>query len=77
MPSIEYLSGARRDFDESFDWYAERTVEAALRFAAAVDRESHSAMWNYRAIPGGSGVLSVMIFQLSPFSRMARKSRGV
>lgn len=24
MPPIDYLSGARCDFDESFDWYAER-----------------------------------------------------
>ncbi len=29
------------------------------------------------AMPGGSGVSSVMIFQVAPISRMARKSRGV
>ena len=34
---IEYLSGARIDFDESFDWYAERSVGAAIGFASAVD----------------------------------------
>lgn len=34
---IEYLDGARADFDESFDWYAKRSVGAAIGFAAAVD----------------------------------------
>lgn len=37
MLPIDYLSGARRDFDESFDWYAERNTQVALRFVAAVD----------------------------------------
>ncbi|MBL7037161.1 MAG: type II toxin-antitoxin system RelE/ParE family toxin [Pirellulaceae bacterium] len=37
MPPIDYLPGARRDFDESFDWYAEGSAQAAVRFAAAVD----------------------------------------
>lgn len=34
---IEFLNGARQDFDESFDWYAERNAEAAVGFAAALD----------------------------------------
>ena len=37
MPPIDYLPGARRDFDESFDWYAARSTRAAQRFVAAVD----------------------------------------
>jgi plasmid stabilization system protein ParE len=37
MATIDFHSGARRDFDESFDWYALRSAEAAVRFAAAVD----------------------------------------
>jgi plasmid stabilization system protein ParE len=37
MPAVDYLSDARRDFDESFDWYAARSRQAAVRFAAAVD----------------------------------------
>jgi len=37
MPPVEFLAGARRDFDESFDWYAERSTQAALRFSDAVD----------------------------------------
>ena len=35
--TVEYLRAARTDFDESFDWYAERSVGAAIGFAAAVD----------------------------------------
>jgi len=37
MLPIDYLSGARRDFDDSFDWYLERSAQAADRFANAVD----------------------------------------
>ena len=39
---IELHEGARQDFDESFDWYAERSADAALgfvaEFEAAVER---------------------------------------
>jgi plasmid stabilization system protein ParE len=37
MPPIDFLAGARSDFDESFDWYAQRSTQAAVRFAATVD----------------------------------------
>jgi toxin ParE1/3/4 len=37
MLPAEFLGGARRDFDESFDWYAGRDARAAARFAQAVD----------------------------------------
>ena len=37
MLPVDYLPGARRDFDESFDWYADRSTSAAVRFADAVD----------------------------------------
>lgn len=37
MLPIEFLPGARRDYDESFDWYAARSSEAAVRFCDAVD----------------------------------------
>lgn len=37
MLPCDYLSGARHDFDKSFDWYSKRSVQAAVRFAAAVD----------------------------------------
>lgn len=37
MLPVDYLPGARRDFDESFDWYLQRSAEAAVRFANSVD----------------------------------------
>lgn len=37
MLPINYLSGARRDFDESFDWYVARSTQTAVRFADSVD----------------------------------------
>ena len=37
MMPVDYLPGARRDFNESFDWYAERSALAAERFASAID----------------------------------------
>jgi plasmid stabilization system protein ParE len=37
MLPVDYHPGARRDFDESFDWYAERSIQAAMRFANAID----------------------------------------
>ena len=37
MRPVDYLPDARRDFDESFDWYAKRSAVAAERFSNAVD----------------------------------------
>ena len=37
MLPVDYLPGARRDFDDSFDWYFERSTEAAIHFANAVE----------------------------------------
>ena len=37
MKPVDVLPGARLDFDQSFDWYAARSVQAAERFAMAVD----------------------------------------
>ncbi len=37
MLPVDFLPEARLDFDESFDWYAERSAEAAARFANALD----------------------------------------
>jgi plasmid stabilization system protein ParE len=38
MKPVELLPTARSDFDESFDWYAHRSPEAAERFERAVER---------------------------------------
>jgi plasmid stabilization system protein ParE len=37
MLPVDYFPGARRDFDESFDWYAARSAQTAVRFLRAVD----------------------------------------
>lgn len=34
---VEFDAAARREFDEAFDWYAERSVGAAIGFASEVD----------------------------------------
>lgn len=47
MRRIDYLPGARQDFDESFKWYAERSTEAARRFADAID----AALWKISGAP--------------------------
>jgi len=36
MPEVVFLGGAKGDFDTAFDWYAERSPDAAIRFAAAI-----------------------------------------
>lgn len=35
--TVEFHPEARRDFDESFDWYSERSAAVAVRFALAID----------------------------------------
>jgi len=37
MKPVDYLPCARRDYDDSFDWYAKRSTIAAERFSNAVD----------------------------------------
>jgi plasmid stabilization system protein ParE len=37
MIPVDLLPGARRDYDESFDWYAARSEVAAARFSNAID----------------------------------------
>lgn len=37
MLPFNWLPSAQHDFDESFDWYAERSAFVAQRFANAVD----------------------------------------
>jgi plasmid stabilization system protein ParE len=37
MLSIRLLPRAKKDFDVSFDWYSQRSENAAMRFSAEVD----------------------------------------
>jgi len=50
MLPVNYLPGARRDFDESFEWYADRSPIAAARFTGAIDAA-------VKKISGGSSIL--------------------
>ncbi|WP_425618693.1 type II toxin-antitoxin system RelE/ParE family toxin [Anatilimnocola sp. NA78] len=35
--NVDYLPGARVDFDETYDWYSARSPTAANRFITAID----------------------------------------
>jgi plasmid stabilization system protein ParE len=48
---IEYVGGAHVDFDESFDWYAKRSVGAAIGFASAVDEAIDKIVANPSQFP--------------------------
>ena len=48
---VTFLPGARRDFDESVDWYAERSVVAARRFVIAVDVAVQRVVENPGTLP--------------------------
>jgi len=50
MALVRFLPAARRDFDESLDWYSTRSVTAALRFAAAVDAAVARIVTNRRSL---------------------------
>lgn len=51
MLPIEYHPGARRDFDESFDWYVARSANAAVRFSAAIDTTLETIAANPERFP--------------------------
>jgi plasmid stabilization system protein ParE len=37
MNPVDFLPGARQDFDASFDWYSARSAQAAVRFTGAIN----------------------------------------
>jgi plasmid stabilization system protein ParE len=41
MIPVDLLPAARHDFDESFNWYAQRSVAAAGKFSIAFDDTLH------------------------------------
>jgi toxin ParE2 len=76
MKPVDYLPGARRDFDESFDWYAERSAIAAARFTDAVD----STLINISANPDRFALIDAQhracIVQRFPFRVVYRVEPG-
>jgi plasmid stabilization system protein ParE len=73
MPKpIEYLPGAQRDFDESFDWYAERSARAAIGFALAVERAVESIIADPNRFPRTYAGCRYGLLRRYPFSVVFR-----
>jgi plasmid stabilization system protein ParE len=67
MRRIEFLRGARDDFDKSFDWYAKRSVRTALRFAGAVDAALASVTMNPTRLASMDGIHRACPVKRFPF----------
>lgn len=65
--SIEYHREARVDFDESFDWYAERNVGAAIGFASAVDHALNTILDDPTRFPLTHGGCAYCALKRYPF----------
>jgi hypothetical protein len=64
----EYHEDARVDFDESFDYYRQRSAGAALGFTAAVDEAIDQILANLRSISGYPWRLSLLCAEALPLS---------
>ena len=47
----EFLEAAHQEFDEAFDWYAKRSHDAAVGFAAALDVALDRILADARGFP--------------------------
>ena len=65
--AIEYLRGARIDFDQSFDWYAERSVGAAIGFASTVDDALENIIIDPSRFPSTHGGCASCALERYPF----------
>jgi len=65
--TIEYLSEARVDFDESFDWYAQRSVGAAIGFVSAVDEVIDQVTADPQRFPFTHGGCQYCLLNRYPF----------
>jgi plasmid stabilization system protein ParE len=72
--TIEYLAGARADFDESFDWYRERSVGAAIGFASAVEEALDSIIADAGRFPSTHAGCRFCTLKRYPF-RLVFRSR--
>lgn len=48
---VEFHDGARLDFDQSFDWYANRSANAPIGFSLAVDEAITSILTDPQRFP--------------------------
>jgi toxin ParE1/3/4 len=68
MPKpVEYLEGAREDFDESFDYYRNRSAGAGLGFTAAVDEAIDQILANPGRFPFTHGGCRYSALHRYPF----------
>ena len=72
VKKIEYLRKARDDFDQSFDWYAERSAEAAIGFAVAVDDAIDRVLEDPSRFPTLSGSCAYCSLRRYPFRLVFR-----
>ncbi|MEN6452064.1 MAG: type II toxin-antitoxin system RelE/ParE family toxin [Thermoguttaceae bacterium] len=56
MLPVDFLPDARRDFDESFDWYAARSLQASTRFTDAVDAALSTVADNPERFAAADGI---------------------
>jgi plasmid stabilization system protein ParE len=70
--AIEYLTGARDDFDESFDWYRARSVGAAIGFAAAVEEAMDKIIADPGRFPSTHGGCHYCTLKRYPFRLVFR-----
>jgi plasmid stabilization system protein ParE len=68
MPKpVEFLEGAREDFDESFDYYRARSAGAAIGFTAAVDEAIDHILANPGRFPFAYGGCRYVALHRYPF----------
>ena len=70
--AIEYLAGARADFDESFDWYRVRSVGAAIGFASAVEEAMDKIVADPGRFPSTHGGCRYCTLKHYPFRLVFR-----
>jgi len=73
---IEYLQGARADFDESFNWYAERSAGAAIGFASAVDDALELIVTDPNRFPSIHGGCAYCALKRYPYRVVFRDEPG-
>ena len=70
--AIEYLTDARADFDESFDWYRARSAGAAIGFASAVEEAMDKIVADPDRFPSTHGGCRYCTLKRYPFRLVFR-----
>ncbi len=70
---VEFLPGARADFDQACDWYARRSVAAAIGFASVVDAALETIVDDPNRFPRLSGSCAYCALKRYPFRIVFRE----